>query len=377
VLDLTSFIAGPFCGMVLGDLGADVIKVEQPPGGDPSRHREDSTGYSAGFAAVNRNKRSILLDLRLPDDMATFRTLVADSDALVTSLRQSARARLGIDYEALAAINPGLVYLSISAFGEGELARERPGFDVTAQAQSGLFALQGIAANEPLRSKLYLSDQLTGIYGALGVLAALFERATTGRGQEVTTSLLRSSTAFTLPNLYQYLNAPDRAAGKKGPRSAGYLLETADGKRVAVHIPPSPVAIWERFVRALDASYLESDPRFASKDDRAKNYSQLYAEIAAIVRRKSSADLFAAFHVAQVAIAPINDLDDIEDDPVIDSENLVQDSGEVAGVRIRTIAPGVKFGGEQAMLRPAPLLDEHHDEIIHSITNPRGLSNAQ
>jgi crotonobetainyl-CoA:carnitine CoA-transferase CaiB-like acyl-CoA transferase len=363
VLDLTSFIAGPFCGMILGDLGADVIKVEQPPGGDPSRHREDSTGYSAGFAAVNRNKRSILLDLRAPDDMGCFIELVAQSDALVTSLRLGARSRLGIDYDKLKEVNPRLVYLSISAFGESDLARERPGFDVTAQAESGLFALQGISASEPLRSKLYLSDQLTGIYGALGVLAALLECSRTGQGQEVSTSLLRASTAFTLPNLYLFLNAPDKTAGKRGPRSAGYLLETADGRQVAVHIPPSPTAIWERFVGALGAGHLESDPRFATKNARAENYGQLYAEIAAIVRQKDSADLFAAFAKAEVAIAPINDLEDVEYDPVVLAEELVTGSGTVAGQPIRTVAPGVKFAGRNAELRPAPLLNEHQEQI--------------
>ncbi|HEY2793663.1 MAG TPA: CoA transferase [Micromonosporaceae bacterium] len=370
VLDLTSFIAGPFCGAILGDMGADVVKVEQPPQGDPSRHREDSSGYSSGFAAVNRNKRSIVMNLRDPAAMERFRRLVRASDVLVTSLRASARDRLGIGYKALSELNPRLVYLSISAFGESDLARERPGFDVTAQAQSGLFALQGIPANEALRSKLYLSDQLTGVYGALGVVAALFERSVTGQGQEVTTSLLRASTAFTLPNLYQYLNAPDRAAGKRGPRSAGYLLETADGKRVAIHIPPSPVAIWERFIGALGADYLADDPRFATKDDRARNYADLYAVVAAIVQGKNSAELFTAFDAAQVAIAPINDLDDVENDPVIRAEELVVSGGTVRDQEIRTVAPGVKFGGRPADMRPAPLLDEHQaeiDELIEAV----------
>lgn len=379
VLDLTSFIAGPFSGAILGDLGADVIKIEQPPAGDPSRNREDSSGYSAGFASVNRNKRSIQLDLRSAEDMEVFRQLVVRSDALVTSMRRKPREKLGIDYPTLSTLNSRLVYLSISALGEGELADGRPGFDVTAQAESGLLAIQGIGPSEPLRSKLYLSDQLTGLYGALGVLAALFERSVTGVGQEVNTSLLRASTAFTLPNLYQYLNSADRAVGKRGPRSAGYLLETADGKQVAVHIPPSPVAIWERFTHAIGADHLRDDPRFATKDDRAANYADLYGAVSAIVRTKTSEELFATFAEAEVAIAPINDPEGVENDAVINSEGLIVGAGEKLGRRIRTVAPGVKFTRHAVTSNPAPLLDEHRAEIIElakgewpSAHEPRG-----
>lgn len=364
VVELAAFIAGPFCGMVLGDLGAEVVKVERPPKGDPSRYRDgpESRGYSAGFAAVNRNKRSALFDLGAAPERAAVAELIASADVVVTSLRPSARRKLGFDYETVRRTNPGLVYLSITGVGEGEEAADRPAFDVTAQAQSGVLDVLGVAGDGHLQSKLYIADQLTGLYGAIGVLGALVERRATGVGREVRTSLLRSATAFTTINLYQYLNALAGSAAPRAPRAAGYLLAGSDGLGFAVHIPPSPPEIWDRFVAALDDGGLRDDARFASAKGRAENYEVLHELVRTVAKGRTRAEWLSRLERFDVAASPLNRLGDVPDDPMVVAEGLVVEYPGPDGEPVRAAASGVEVVGSGGYRR-APMPGEDSDAV--------------
>lgn len=362
VIEVASFVAGPFCSMLLGDLGAQVIKVESPPSGDPIRNREDESGYGAGFAAINRNKKSVFLDLHVEGERETFRNLVATADALITSVRPRSRSGLGLSPTRLMADNPRLIYLSLTGQGERAEVSDLPAFDTTIQAQSGLLNLIGVQPGRPMAVRILLADQLAAVYGALGVVAALVRRSVTGRGGLVRTSMLEATIAFATLN--HSLNLASRDRGRSTHlRSAGYLLVAADGLAFAVHVPPSPDDNWRRFVQAVGVAELNDD-RFATKELREANHARIHELVDRHARTATRAVWLERLARADIAAAPINQLHEVFADPIVAGLNMQSVIDGPNGEPLPTIRPAVSFGDERFDVRRAPLAGEHSDEVL-------------
>lgn len=366
VLDLTSFLGGPYAGMLLADLGADIIKVEAPPVGDPARDRQDLPGYSSTFSGVNRNKRSVLLDLKQKEARPLLHRMVKQSDVIMLSIRPRSRASLGLDYASLKKVNPRLIYCSVTGYGETDAARDVPAFDTTAQAMSGLLALVLGSVDREVTIRAFLSDVLAGVFACNGVLAALNARHLTGRGQEVRTSLLQASLAFEIFNFHTLFAA--QAAGHEfsNVRPAGYLLRGSDNLPFAVHVPPSPERNFNTFAETLGMSWLLKDERFQNKATRAANYSVLHHLIVEHVRaRGTRAEWVKRLARREVACSPIYELAEVFGDPIVKSLGMLKTVVDPWGKKQRTVGSGVDFSDTPAVEPTrAPLLGEHNREVM-------------
>jgi crotonobetainyl-CoA:carnitine CoA-transferase CaiB-like acyl-CoA transferase len=309
VADLSRVLAGPFATMLLGDLGADVIKVEHPTGGDETRawgppfHGEHSTYY----LAVNRNKRSVALDLKTDAGRRAARALAARADVLVENFKAGTLDRLGLGYEEVARDNPGLVWCSISGFGRAAGA-ELPGYDFLVQAMSGLMSITGPSGGEPTKVGVALVDVLSGLYATTGILAALQERARTGRGQRVEVSLLGSALAGLVNQASSFLctGTPPRAMGNRHPSITPYeTLATADRPLVVAVGNDGQFA---RLCRAVGRDELAGDPRFATNADRVANRDELAALLEEALAARGAADWVAALAEAGVPCGLVNDV---------------------------------------------------------------------
>jgi crotonobetainyl-CoA:carnitine CoA-transferase CaiB-like acyl-CoA transferase len=361
VADFSRVLAGPLCTQTLGDLGADVVKVERPGAGDDTRTwgppwlDEDATYY----LGLNRNKRSIALDLADPVDARLARTLAERADVLVESFRPGTIDRLGLGYEAVADVNPKVVYCSISAFGSGEQAAPLPGYDLLLQAMSGLMSVTGEPEGRPLKVGAALIDMLCGLYATTAVLAALQARERSGRGQRVEVSLMDSALAGLLNQASAHLNAgvvPGRL-GNRHPSIAPYeTFRAADGD-FAVAVGND--AIFGRLCGAIERPELASDPRFATNAARLEHREELGAILEGAFHREAAADWVDRLSAAGVPAGPIND--------VAQAFAFAQSLGldpvwEIGGVR--TVRSPMRLSGTPARAqRRPPALGEHDDEL--------------
>jgi crotonobetainyl-CoA:carnitine CoA-transferase CaiB-like acyl-CoA transferase len=384
VVDCSTVLAGPYATMLLGDLGADVIKVE-PPDGDATRgwgppwvgSVEDGTRTAVYALAVNRNKRSIRLDLRQPDGATVLRRLLADADVLVENVRPGGLDRLGFGDDVLAALNPALVHLSITGYGPGAPDPARPGYDFAIQAESGLMSITGepdADGGRETKVGVAISDVVTGLNGAVAILAALVGRARdaseaasgigTGSptGQRIDLSLL-GSTLAALVNQAQNAFAgeiPGRL-GNAHPNIVPYQsFETLDG---AIAVAVGSERQWPRFCRALGLPALADDPQFATNGDRVTNRDSLVPTLAARLGERTTADWLAAFEAADVPAGPINDIDAAFASPWAAGATVDMDHPRLG--RIRQVAPPFTLSRTPAEVRLAPpLLGEQTDEIL-------------
>src|SRR5262249_51964691 len=288
VLEFASYVSGPFAGMLLSDLGAEVIKIEAPEGGDPFRNwgKQD---YNGTFGSMNRNKKSVTLDLKTEAGRASARRLALAADVIIENFRSGVMERLGLGYETLAVANPRLVYCSITGFGSDGPYCGRPGYDTVGQAVSGLLAvLTDRAAPQPMG--VSLSDHLAGTFAAYGVLAALMARNASGRGQKVETSLLQATLAFLGENAAHYFedhHVPSRVSRCR--RAQVFAFAAGDGLPFVVHLS-SPEKFWRGLLVATNREALGADERFVTREARVKNYDALCAELAAAFRARPRAD---------------------------------------------------------------------------------------
>ena len=321
VLEIANYVSGPYAAMLLGDLGATVIKIEGPNGGDPFRGW-GKVEYSATFGSLNRNKKSVVLDLKNPGDVEMLRGLIADADVLIQNFRPGTLERSGLGYEDAHALNPRLVYTSITGFGNEGPYRDYPGYDTVGQGMSGLLSLL-TEMNDPKPMGISLSDHLAGIFACYGVLAALLARERTGRGQHVETSLLESSIAFLAENAANFFEAgmkpPSRATRTR--QAQVFTFVAADGKPFVVHLS-SPPKFWEGMLAAAGAKALATDERFAKRDARVKNYDALDAELGAIFRTKPRATWLELLRKNDVPCGPLNDFQEVFDDPQVEQLQL-------------------------------------------------------
>ncbi|GAA5146104.1 CoA transferase [Microbacterium pseudoresistens] len=370
VLDFTHIFSGPQTTQILGDLGADVIKVERVDGGDPARRYGqgvDDEGMGGSFVALNRNKRSIAVDVASDDGREIVRRLVAECDVLVQNFKTGQMARWGLDYDTVHELNPRIVYCSISGFGsEGPLAK-RAANDLVIQAYSGLLSFTGEPGGGPVRVGTAVADLTAGTNAALGILAALFQRERTGLGQEITTSMLEGMVSMMNYFFVDYwlkgiVPQPLGTANRLGiPNQA---FPTADGWIV---ISNANEPMWVRCCEALGIAELAHDPRFDSLAHRYEHTSELVEAVTEATRRLRTEEALRRLGAASVSCGPINDLPTVADDPQLDALGMFFDVPVGAGTE-RVV--GSAFSLRDAPLvarRGVPEVGQHTDEVLDEI----------
>jgi len=367
VLDLTRVLAGPYCTMVLGDLGARVIKVEPPKGGDDARQIGPfMAGRSAYFVSLNRGKESIALDLKHEGDRAIFDGLLARADVVVENYRPGVMERLGYGWPALHQRHPRLVLASISGFGQtGPLAR-RPAYDLVVQGMGGIMSLTGHPGGAPTRVGTSTGDITAGLFGAIGIQAALFERVHTAQGRHVDVSMLDSQVA-TLENAIARHQATGEVPGPLGSRHPSIApfeaLATADGW---ITVAAGNDSLFGKLAAALEREELCRDPRFASNDDRVQNVEALKRELEAALAARGSADWLEALESAGIPCGPIQDVAQVVSHPQLAARNMLVSVEDPIAGRLRLAGNPVKLSGveDPDQRSPAPELDEHRAQIL-------------
>ena len=360
VVEQGTFITGPCAGMMLADLGADVIKVESPEG-DPYRAYRGGQ-YSPHFQAYNRNKRSLALDMKQAADCELFGALISEADVYIQNFRPGTAERLGAGLRRLQAINPRLVYCSISGFGASGPYAERPSYDSVAQALSGFLSVV-VDYRRPQFLGPALADAITGLYAAQGITAALVQRGRTGRGCHVEVSMLEAMAHFAVEPFAAYFALGETPTSADRPRLAqAYILHTADERLIAIHLS-SLEKFWQGLVAALEAPELASDPRFNPRERRIAEYETLRQELDARFARKPLAHWLERLAAEDVPYAPVNRVDEVVHDPQVEHLGIVVPVDRPHSAT-RSVRPALQFDGTRAhSVTPAPLLDEHGSAI--------------
>ena len=367
VLDLTRVRAGPTAVRQLADWGADVIKLEAPPKPDEGEGM-GGPRHGPDFQNIHRNKRGMTLNLKSADGMAVFRRLVAEIDVVVENYRPDVKHRLGIDYDSLKEINPGLVYASISGFGQDGPYVGRPGFDQIAQGMGGLMSITGVPGEGPMRVGIPVADLTAGIFCAQGILIALLEREVSGQGQWVQSSLLQAQIAMLDFQAARWLLAEDvpQQAGNNHPTSIPTgVFKTSDGH---INIAASGAAIYARMVAVLGDPALGTDPRFATPQARSDNRDVINARIEAVTVTKSSDEWVAILNEAGVPSGPIYNIDQVFADPQVQHLGIAQGVENAVLGPQRVIGQAVDLSRTPSAIRMAtPELGEHTDEILGAL----------
>jgi crotonobetainyl-CoA:carnitine CoA-transferase CaiB-like acyl-CoA transferase len=367
VVEVASYVAGPYAAMLLGDLGAEVVKIE-PPAGDPYRGWDDSP-YGPIFASSNRNKRSIVLDLRSPTGQKVARKLVDRADVLVENARAGAMDRLGLGYETLAAANPRLIYLSITGFGGSGPYAHRPGYDTLGQAMGGLLSLL-TDMDDPRPMGMSLADHLAGLYGAYGVLAALAARERTGQGQKVDTSLLQATVAFVNESMTRHLATGEVPLRETRVRAAQvFAFKARDGRPFVVHLS-SPDKFFQGLLAAAELPELADDPRFATRSARQQNRETLIAILQPIFVTADRAHWLARLEAEDVPAGPMNRLDEVVADPQVQHLEMVRAATHPTEGPQKLVASAVRLDSTPTCLEVAPTLDQNRDEILAELGFP-------
>jgi formyl-CoA transferase len=372
VIEVCNVAAGPFCGMLLADMGADVIKVENPDGGDTLRSWPPiNDGYSENFASLNRNKRSVTLNLKDKDDAEVLRRLAADAQVLIENNRPGVMDRLGVGYEALRALNPALVYCSISAFGQSGPRSQEGGFDLTIQAVSGIMSVTGEPGRPPVKCGVPLADFSAGLYGAFGIVSALRQVQATGQGTHLDVPMLGATLGIAALQTSEFFGSGRDPVqlGSAHPRNAPYrVFRSRDGY---FGMAAGNNALWKSVCETVGRQDLLSDERFTSPMLRAKHQDALLVILEEEFAVADTAKWLERFRAAGVPCAPINSYSQVLADPQVEHMKWVQPLDLPNGLRTRTFASPLRFGGESpTMLRPPPALGEHNDEILQPLREP-------
>lgn len=361
VLDITQVMAGPFCGMLLADMGADVIKVE-PPAGDSTRN---AGRRGEPFLAVNRNKRGIAVNLKDPRGQALVRRLAARADVLVENYRPGVMAQFGLDYATLAAHNPGLVYCSISGFGQTGPHAHRGGFDLIAQGMSGLMSVTGEPGRPPVKVGVPITDLGAGLFASYAILTALLHRARTGEGQSIDTSLLEAGIALSVWEATAYWSTGQVPGplGSAHRNSAPYqAFRTADGY---INVGAQNEKLWEAFCHVLGRADLLGRPEYGGVRNRHANAAQLAALIEGELVRQPSAYWLERLEAAGIPAGPILNYAQVFSDPHVRHRAMVQEVDHPTAGRLPVLGHPAKLSRTPAAIRrPAPLLGQHTPEVL-------------
>ena len=366
VLDVTQVMAGPYCAMLLCDLGADVVKVEAPPGGDASRRMAGARGTdSPAFNAVNRGKRGIVVDIKAAAGREIVLRLAAGADVLVENARPGVMARRGLGYDDLKAVNPGLVYASISGYGQTGPHGARGGFDLIAQGVSGIMSVTGEPGGPPVKAGIPLTDLGAGLFAVTGILAALHHRTRTGEGQQIDTSLVEAGVALSVWEATEYFSSghAPQPMGSAHRMSAPYqALACADGYFT---VGAANDRLFERLCHLLGHPEWTREPDFADDTARVANRQALAGRIEAVTRTRPRAHWLALFEEHGVPCGPINTYADVFADEQIAARNMVVQTDHPTLGRLRTLGTPLKMSRTPPRPgRAAPLLGQHTDEVL-------------
>jgi len=365
VLDFTQVMAGPFCAMLLGDLGAEVVKVE-PPGGDTTRRMGNRQGMeSTGFWAVNRNKRGIVLNLKDPRGQEIVRSLVTRTDILVENYRPGVLDAFGLGDKDLREINPHLIYASISGFGSTGPYAHKGGFDLVAQGMSGIMSITGEVGMPPVKCGIPVTDLGAGLFALQAILAAYIHRLHTGEGQYIDTSLFEAGVALSVWESTQYFSTGEipEPMGSAHRMSAPYqAIRCADGY---LTLGAANQRTWERFAHAIGLPELIDRPEYVDDRRRVQNHHQLAQEIEVVTATKPRSYWLKVLEEVGVPCGPILNYAEVFADPQVQARGMVQEMDHPVGGRIRVLGPAAKLSETPARLsRPAPLYGEHSAEIL-------------
>jgi formyl-CoA transferase len=367
ILDLSRVRAGPTCVRQFADFGADVIKVESPPGVDPNEGM-GGPRHGPDVQNLHRNKRSLTLNLKLPQGREVLTRLVKTADVLVENYRPDVKYRLGIDYESLAKLNPRIILASISGFGQDGPYRDRPGFDQIAQGMSGLMSVTGAPGEGPMRTGAAICDLAAGLFAALGVMTALLEREQSGRGQWVQSSLLQAGIALLDFQAARYLikgEVPQQVGNDHPTNMPTSAYRTADGY---MNVAASGEGQWRALAKAIGREDLLADERFKGGENRAKNRKALNAAINESLSRKSSRDWIEALNAAGVPCGPINSVDKVFADPQVQHLGVAAEVTHKKLGRYKVLAQPARLSRTPAAVAaPTPEPGEHTDEILREI----------
>lgn len=366
VLEFASYVSGPYAGMMLGDLGAEVIKIEDTKSGDPFRGW-GSAQYSATFGSVNRNKKSVVLDLKSDAGRDAAKSLAAEADVLIENFRPGAMDRLGLGYDTLSAANPRLIYCSVTGFGPDGPYATRPGYDTVGQAMGGLLSVL-TDLDDPKGMGISLSDHLTGMMAAYGILGAICARNSTGRGQHVQTSLLQATLAFQGENAARYFEDGDIPSRRTRIGVAQvYSFVAGDGKPFVIHLS-SPDKFWQGLCRVAGHTEWIEDERFRDKTGRRRNYDALEQALARVFRTEPRDHWLDRLLAEDVPAAPIYSLDETLADPQVRHLDMVREVPHPKLGTVRLIDGGVTLSDTPTAIRSAaPAHGEHTAEILTRI----------
>ena len=370
VVELAQIMAGPTCGMLLADMGADVIKVEKLPGGDDTRSYSQPSieGESAAFMMLNRNKLGIAVNLKIPGGLEVVKRLLADADVVTENYRMGTLEKLGLGYEVLKRLNPRLVYCAVSGYGRSGPYADKGGFDLIAQGFSGLMSVTGHPGGEPMKSGSPIADINAGILAALGIVSALLSRNATGKGQMVETSLMEAAIQQTYWQSAIYL-----ATGvNPQPSGSGHILTapyqafpTKDGW---INIGGANQANWERIATVLGLPKLVADPRFKTNADRMAHKQELADLIAARTKTRTSADWILNLEASGVPVGPINKIGEMLADPQVEAREMVVEVKHPKAGKVKALGLPIKFSETPGSVRSAaPLLGQHTRVVLMSL----------
>jgi formyl-CoA transferase len=377
VLDLSRILAGPFCTMMLGDQGAEVIKVERPESGDDTRTWGPpfAGGESAYFLCCNRNKRSITVDLKKPRGVELIKELAAVSDVLVENFTPGLMARFGLDYESLRKINPRLVYCSISAYGQDGPYRDRPGYDMVLSAVGGLMWITGPQGGEPCKVGVAITDVVTGVYASGAITSSLLWRERSGRGQYLDCSLLDIQVSALANIASNYLVAGQEAKrwGTAHESIIPYqVFQTAD-RPIAIAVANQK--LWINFCNLIDKKEWIDDPRFESNPKRVKNREVLLPLIDDVMKQKRCDEWVDLFVKEAIPCGPVNNMANLFSDPQVQHRNMVAEVPHPTIGKLRLGGIPIKYAETPLSIRrPPPLLGEHTDEVLSQVL---GLSSSR
>jgi crotonobetainyl-CoA:carnitine CoA-transferase CaiB-like acyl-CoA transferase len=370
VVDLTRVLAGPYCTMLLGDMGAEVVKIERPDGGDDTRGFGPPylNGESAMFLAINRNKKSITLNLKQAEAKAIFTKLVERADVLVENFRPGTMANLGFDYEAVSRLNPRLIYCSISGFGQTGPYANRGGYDTIAQAMSGIMSATGHPDMPPAKAGVPIADIGTGMFAAFGIVCAYIARQHTGVGQLVDTSLLDTSIALSLVESATFLAGGELPSplGSTHRRNAPHGAFRAKDGYIA--IAADSAHFWKRFCQILGLETLLDDPRFKTNADRVAHKQQLQELVENVTATRAGHYWLEQLDAADIPCGPVNSYAEVFQDPhVLARDMLTEVNHPVAGL-VKMTGLNVKLTNTPGEMRlPAPTLGQHTHDVLHML----------
>lgn len=372
VLDLTRVLAGPTCTQMLGDLGAEVIKIERPEAGDDTRGFAPpfwpETKESAYFLGVNRNKKSLTLDIAQPEGQAIIHRLLETCDILVENFKVGALAKYGLGYEQLRPKYPGLIYCSITGFGQTGPYAPRPGYDSLIQAMGGVMSLTGEPDGLPQKVGIPVADLFAGLYGCIGILAALRHRERTGQGQQIDIGMLDTHVAWLANQGMNYLATGENPArlGNQHPNIVPYqVFPTKDG-HIVLSVGNDPT--FERFCKATGQEALLSDPRFATNAARVENRQLVTDTLTPVMQSRTTAEWVQELEALKIGCGPINRLSEVFADPHVLARNCVVEMQHSSGQTVKVIANPVRLSSTPPDYRvPPPVLGEHSDDVLSGL----------